>query len=305
MNLQDVSRLTETEARETIERILWPHGPVCPHCGVAEGHTKMEGKAHREGLYNCNACREQFTVTVGTLFERSHIPLRTWLMAFAILCSAKKGISALQLKRALGLGSYQTAWHMAMRIRHAMAQEPLAGLLKGTVEVDETYVGGKPRKPALKGKTGRGTKKTPVLALVERDGRARAKVIPNIGGGTLQMAVKQHVDRSARVMTDDLASYRGLKNSFAGGHYVVRHSKQEYARGDVNTNTVESYFSLLKRGVIGSFHHISKEHMNRYLNEFSWRWNHRNATDSDRTYAAIKLTAGCRLMYKTPRNGSN
>ena len=163
MNLSEISKLSEDKARELLETIRWPNGPVCPHCGVVEGHTKLQGKAHRVGLYKCNACGGQFSVTVGTVMEQSHIPIRTWMMAFAILCSSKKGVSALQLQRQLGLGSYRSAWHMAHRIRHAMKSEPLAGMLKGAVEVDETYVGGKPRNVGKRAKgtshVGRGTKK--------------------------------------------------------------------------------------------------------------------------------------------------
>jgi transposase-like protein len=143
LTLNRVSALTEDEARETIERILWPDGPVCAHCGATENVTRLQGEAHRAGLFQCNNCHGQFSVTVGTIFEDSHLPLRKWLMAFALLCSAKKGISALQLQRELDIGSYRTAWHLAHRIRHAMSKEPLAGLLKGTVEADETYIGGK------------------------------------------------------------------------------------------------------------------------------------------------------------------
>lgn len=145
LTLADVSKLSEEQARETFERIRWPHGRVCPHCGSVDS-TKLGGKAHRVGLYKCKGCTEQFTATVNTILEDSHLPIRTWLMAFAVLCSAKKGVSALQLQRQLNLGSYRTAWHLCHRIRHAMSKEPLSGLLKGTVEVDETYVGGKPRR---------------------------------------------------------------------------------------------------------------------------------------------------------------
>lgn len=146
VNLKDASKLDDEQARAYLEAIIWPNGPVCPHCGAMERITKLNGAAHRNGVHKCNGCRKQFTVTVNTIFERSHVPLRTWLMAFAILCNAKKGISALQLQRHLGLGSYRTAWHVAHRIRHAMRTEPLSGLLRGQVEVDETYVGGKPRR---------------------------------------------------------------------------------------------------------------------------------------------------------------
>jgi transposase-like protein len=210
LTLNQVSALTEDQARETIERLLWPAGPVCPHCGAVENLTRLNGEKHRAGLFQCNNCHEQFTVTVGTIFEDSHIPLRKWLMAFALLCSAKKGISALQLQRELDLGSYRTAWFMAHRIREAMKREPLAGLLRGTVEVDETYVGGKPRPEAgaPKPKRGRGTKKTPVVALVERNGRVRAHKIERVDGATLKGAIRANVDRKARIMTDEWAAYR-------------------------------------------------------------------------------------------------
>jgi transposase-like protein len=223
-------------------------------------------------------------------------------MAFALLCSAKKGISALQLQRELDLGSYRTAWHLAMRIRHAMSREPLAGLLKGTVEVDETYVGGKPRPEAgaPKSKRGRGTKKTPVVALVERNGRVRARKVERVDGVTLKAAIRENVDRSSRIMTDEWAAYRGIGSEFAGGHEVVTHSAGEYARGDATTNTAESFFALLKRGVMGSFHSISKQHLDRYCDEFSFRWDYRRINDSDRTAIAIRQAEGKRLSYRWP-----
>jgi len=164
--LADVSKFTEDQAREYLERLLWPYGPVCPHCGTVDNAVKLAGSVTRPGVYKCRekTCRKQFTVTVNTIFHRSHIPLRTWIMAFSILCGAKKGISALQLQRHLGLGSYQAAWHLCHRIRHATAKEPLRGMLSGQVEVDETYVGGKPRKGTGEpSKVGRGTKKIPVM----------------------------------------------------------------------------------------------------------------------------------------------
>jgi transposase-like protein len=301
LTLTDVSKLSEDEARETFERIRWPNGHVCPHCGSLEA-TKLEGKAHRVGLYRCKGCTEQFTATVNTILEDSHLPIRTWLMAFAILCSAKKGVSALQLQRQLGIGSYRTAWHLCHRIRHAMSQEPLAGLLKGTVEVDETYVGGKPRpehgKP--KSKRGRGTSKTPVVALVERGGRVRARRVDRVTAATLKGAIRENVDRSSRIMTDELNSYRGIGKEFKGGHHTVKHSLHEYVRDDVHVNTGESFFALLKRGIVGSFHSVSKQHLDRYCDEFSFRWNHRDVGDSTRTAEAIKGVEGKRLSYREP-----
>lgn len=298
MTLNQVSKLTEEEARALLERIRWPNGPVCPHCSSVEA-TKLQGKAHRAGLYDCHGCQAQFTATVNTIMEDSHLPIRTWLMAFAILCSAKKGVSALQLQRQLELGSYRTAWHLCHRIRHAMGKEPMVGLLKGTVEVDETYVGGKPRKGTGNTRMGRGTKKVPVVALVERGGKVRAWPIENVKAATLKGAVRDHVERSATIMTDEYGSYRGLKKEFAS-HQVVSHSRGEYARGDAHTNTVEGYFALLKRGVMGSFHHVSKKHLGRYVDEFSFRWNHRDTTDGKRAQEAIKGAEGKRLMYRQP-----
>jgi transposase-like protein len=311
MNLSEISSLSEDQAREYFEKIRWPNGPVCPHCGSVES-TKLQGKAHRAGLYKCAGCDGQFTATINTIMEDSHLPIRTWMMAFAILCSSKKSVSALQLQRQLGLGSYRSAWHLAHRIRHAMAREPLSGLLGaggGTVEVDESYVGGKPRKRAGKRKdgsdnrgprVGRANLKTPVVALVERDGRMRAHVVPDVTAPTLKSAIRAHVDASARIMTDELRSYRGLEKEFAGGHEIVNHSRGEYARDDATTNTVEAFFGLFKRGVMGSFHHISKKHMDRYLTEFSFRWDLRKVTDSERTVEAIKASEGKRRMYRVP-----
>lgn len=209
-NFAELSKLSEDEAREYLEAIRWPDGrPVCPHCGTVGNATKFAGKAHRPGVWKCKACRKQFTVTVNTIFERLHIGLRLWLMAFAIVCASRKGVSALQLQRQLGLGSYQSAWHMAHRIRHAMSQEPLKGMLAGRVEVDETYVGGKPRPGNNESRrTGRGTKKAAVVALVERDGRARAFPIERVNAATLKGAVRENVDRS---------------KEFKGGHFTVNH----------------------------------------------------------------------------------
>jgi transposase-like protein len=272
--LVEVSRFTEEEAREYLEAVLWPNGPVCPHCGTLGNAAKLEGEAHRPGVYKCRErdCRKQFTVTVNTVFHRSHIPLRTWVMAFSILCAAKKGVSAKQLQRELGLGSYQAAWHMCHRIRLAMAKEPLKGMLAGQVEVDETYVGGKPRKGSGEpAKTGRGTKKVPVMALVERGGNVRAMPIERVDARTLKGAIRENVDRGAMILTDEWAAYKGIGDEFKRGHFTVNHGAGEYACGGAHTNTAESYFALLKRGITGSFHHVSKKHLHRYCDEFSFR----------------------------------
>jgi transposase-like protein len=233
--------------------------------------------------------------------EGSHLPIRTWLMAFSIMCSAKKGVSALQLQRQLGLGSYKSAWHLCHRVRYAMSRNPLKGMLEGTVMADETFVGGKPRfkhgQPRRKGPSGN---KAPVVALVERGGRVKAWPIADVTAKTLQSAIRDHVSPSAAIQTDQLQSYRGVGKWFAGGHETVNHAKHEYARGDVSTNEAESYFALLKRGITGSFHSVSKTHLHRYCDEFSYRWNERKTTDADRTVKALGLIEGKRLMYKEP-----
>jgi transposase-like protein len=295
-HLTELWEMTEEEARTYLESVRWPDGAVCPHC-ESKKVTYLNGKATRAGVYKCKDCRKQFTVTVNTIFHRSHIPLKKWVIAFHMLCSSKKGISALQLQRNLKLESYESAWHMAHRIRYAMTEGPMATLLKGTVEVDETYIGGKPR---IKGvsKRGRGTKKTPVLALVSRDGSANSFPVERVSGKTLKTAIRENVESSARILTDELPSYGGIGKEFEGGHETVNHGRKEYARGDVNTNSVESYFALLKRGVHGTFHHISKRHLPRYCEEFAFRWSHRKESDSERALAALLQTSGKRLTYR-------
>lgn len=296
MNLSDLAALTEDQARQYLESIRWPNGPICPHCG-SDKAIKLQGKATRPGVYKCKAreCRRQFSVTVGTIMERSHIKLRHWIIAFHLMCASKKGISAHQLHRELGI-TYKSAWFMCHRIRYAMTQQPLVGMLNGTVEVDETYIGGKTRK----GFSGRGSeRKTPVVALVQRGGGVRAKPVPSVGAATLKKEIRNHVDTAATIMTDEWASYRGLANEFAG-HHVVKHSVGEYVRGDVHTNTAESYFALLKRGIDGIFHHVGRNHLHRYCNEFSFRWTNRKVDDGTRTVRAIMGSEGKRLTYKEP-----
>lgn len=294
----DVSRLTENQARKILEDIRWPKGIYCPHCG-SNHITKIKAKSNkvRDGVIQCNDCRKQFTVTVGTVMHRSHITLRQWVQAFYSMCTHKKGVSALQLQRNLGLRSYKSAWHLAHRIRAAMSQEPLASLLKGTVEVDETYIGGKPRKDK-NNKRGRGTKKTPVMALVERNGNAISKPVENVTGSTLKGAIREMVDKKSTIMTDEYPSYQGIGSEFSGGHGVVNHNLGEYVNGNISTNTAESFFALMKRGVHGTFHHISKQHLSRYCDEFSFRWNFRKVTDGERATEALKGIEGKRLTFR-------
>lgn len=295
----DVSRLTENEARTILENIRWPDGIACPHCGSLNV-KKIQAKSEkvRDGVIQCNDCKGQFTVTVGTIMHRSHITLRQWVQAFYSICSHKKGVSALQLQRNLGLHTYRAAWHLAHRIRTAMSQKPSANMLKGIIEIDETYVGGKPRKDGTKHKRGRGTEKTPVLAIVERNGNAISKPIDIVNAQNLRSAVNEVVNRQSTIMSDDLRSYCGIGQGFEGGHKSVNHSMGEYVNGDISTNTVESYFALLKRAVFGTFHHISKKHLTKYCDEFSFRWNFRKVSDGERAMQAIKGVEGKRLLLK-------
>jgi len=300
----DVGRLTENQARSILEGIRWPNGIACPHCGSVKV-KRIEAKSEkvRDGVIQCNDCKGQFTVTVGTVMEDSHITLRQWVQGFYSMCSHKKGVSALQLQRNLGLHSYRSAWFMAHRIRLAMREGPLAQKLKGTVEVDETYVGGKPRRgwviPGEKPPEhrGRATLKTPVLALVERDGRVKSEPIENVDGDTLKGAIRDQVDKSSTIMTDENSCYDGIGGEFEGGHRTVLHRIKEWTFHGASINQAESYFALLKRGVHGTFHHVSKQHLHRYCDEFSFRWDYRKVKDGERTVQAIRGMEGKRLMY--------
>ena len=286
---------TDESARAFLETWLWPAGPVCPRCQGRDPIRvyRMMGKSARPGLHNCKDCRRQFTVTVGTIFEDSHIPIRKWIIAWYLLCASKKGVSSLQLQRTLGLGSYRTALFMTHRIRHALKDTVYPDKLGGTLEADETYVGGKARGKG-RGYTGN---KMPVFALLERDGRVRAQPIPMVTAKTLKAALLENAETTATLNTDQLPAYRQAGQSFAA-HNVVNHSAGEYARGDATTNSAESFFALFKRGVHGTFHSISKQHLHLYLNEFSFRWDHRKVTDGERTVAALKKAPGKRLTYK-------
>ncbi len=289
-------------ARTFLESVRWPIGAICPRCKTKQDHklTAQKGSKHpvRKGVYFCGNCRKQFTVTVGTVMESSHIPLGTWLAAIFLICASKKAISSLQLKRMLGIKSYETAWFMSHRIRLAMDDSQSGILLAGVVEIDETYVGGRPRKLAKKKFHGRGTSgKTPVIALVERNGRARTKVIADVSRKTLRSVMRENIHRDSKIMTDESPLYNMSALDFRGGHETVNHSKWEYARGEAYNNTAESFFALLKRGIYGTFHNVSKEHLHRYATEFAFRWNNRKITDAERMVEAIKMIGGKRLMY--------
>lgn len=292
--------MSDADARTLLEGLRWPDGPVCPHCESVEV-TTLNGKSCRPGLKKCRTCRKQFTVTVGTIFESSHVGLGEWMFAFSAMCASKKGISALQLQRMLNLGSYETAWFMCHRIRHALLTN--SGFLKGDVEVDETYVGGKPRRDNLqtgrKNPGGRGTAKVPVVALVERGGKAHCRVVTDVSSMTLKGAIREAVSENSTIFTDEWAAYKGIGKEFDGGHRTVNHGAGQYSDLDgTNTNTVESFFALIKRGIYGNFHHVSKKHLHRYMAEFEFRWNNRHSDDATRTVQALSQVHGKRLMYR-------
>jgi transposase-like protein len=302
---QGIPNLSEDEARAHIEAVRWPNGPVCPHCHGANVQ-RLQGKSTRPGLLACRDCRGHFTVTVGTVMEDSHLSLSVWVRAFHLMSTSKKGMSALQLQRNLGLGSYKTAWHLAHRIREAMRCEPVAGLLKGEVQVDETYCGpdrdGKHLEPGRKPrKRGRGTDKTPILALVETGGKMHSRPIENVDGANIGPVMREVIDPSARIVTDELRVYPKVAAEFSGGHVRVNHNEGQYVdAGGFNTNSAESYFALLKRGIHGTFHHISRKHSHRYCDEFGFRWNGRNLRDVQRRDVAIAGAEGKRLIFKSP-----
>lgn len=300
INLTDPIFTDETKARAHLEAIRWPEGIHCVHCGSVERVYRLaDTEAHRPGLFHCNDCSGSFTVTTGTVMESSHVPLNKWVLAYRLMASAKKGISAHQLHRTIGV-TYKTAWFMAHRIRESMrdvSKTPLGGEGK-TVEADETYVGGKPRKGGCQSKSGRGTKKIPVVALVEREGRARARSTIDAKAATLTKLVRENVDRRSKFMTDEWRPYITVGRDFEGGHFRVEHGAGVYADGDVHVNNAEAFFSLLKRGIIGSFHHVSEQHLDRYCDEFAFRWGLRHVDDTIRTIEAVRGGEGKRLTYR-------
>ncbi|HET9406796.1 MAG TPA: IS1595 family transposase [Candidatus Sulfotelmatobacter sp.] len=304
----------EDAAREFMEKLRWPDGPVCPHCGEINNAYRLEPKPSkkgthvRKGVWKCAGCREQFTVTVGTIFEDSHIPLNKWLLAYHLLCASKKGMSAHQLHRMLKV-TYRSAWFMAHRIRYTMSQEPLSSKLGGVVEIDETYVGGKRRKHVqLAVKPGQRAQdypapfvgKAPVVAVLQRQGRVQSMHLQKVTAENLRPIVDQMVAEDAHVMTDTSSVLAGALKTRK--HDQVNHSVSEYVRYEdgvcISTNTIEGYFSILKRGINGVYHQVGKRHLHRYLAEFDFRYNTRREKDGDRTLLALKSSDGKRLMLR-------
>lgn len=306
--------IDETAAREHLESLRWPDGPICPHCGGVERNSKLQGASHRPGLYHCGDCREQFTVTVGTVFERSKIKLNVWLAAVHLICASKKGMSSKQIERMLGV-TYKTAWFMTHRIREAMKSP--GGIIGGgsnIVEADETYVGGKEknkhRSKRDKAHIG-GVGKQMIFSLVERGGQVRSMHLPSVSADNLRPILNTLLDTvKTKLMTDGEGQYRLVAPLFVS-HDVVNHGAGEYVRGDAHTNTVEGYFSIFKRGIIGTFHHVSPQHLQRYATEFDFRYNHRETrvradgkwikagfSDTERADALLKSISGKRLTYR-------
>jgi transposase-like protein len=288
----------ELAAVEFLELMRWGANPCCIRCGsvaVYQMRDAKTGERNKRFLWRCRDCKEQYTVRIGTVYEESRIELQHWCYAFWRAATSKKGVSALEIKRHCQI-SYKSALFLMNRIRFAMAPDPQEQKLTGTVECDETYVGGKPR---IKGvsKRGRGTSKTPVFVAVQRDGRLRRRVVADVTGLTLKSAIREYVAEESRIMTDENSAYKGIGAEYAGGHHSVCHSTREYARGEIHTNTAESTFALVKRGLIGIYHNVSREYLHRYLWQFDFMWNHRKLNDGERTEMTIRSAEGKRLMY--------
>jgi transposase-like protein len=301
-NLQNPIFQDETKAREWLEARVWATGPLCPHCGNADPDriTALKGTVHRPGLYQCNEpeCREQFTVTVGTVFERSKIPLTKWLAALFLLVSSKKGISARQAHRMLDI-SYKSTWFMMHRLREAMrvgALSPLGGEGK-TVETDETFIG---RDEGVQKQHTGWAHKNVVLTLVERGGEARSFHVDSTSIADIIPIVKANVSRETTILSDEAPQYRNLGQDFAS-HAAVNHAAKEYVRGAIHTNTVEGYYSIFKRGMKGVYQHCKEKHLHRYLAEFDFRYSNRVAPGTDDMMRAEMLAAGItgkRLTYR-------
>jgi hypothetical protein len=294
------------KARQWLEGHLWPDGPVCGYCGCVNNATHI---ATRPGFFQCNAreCRKQFTVMVGTLFERSHISLNKWLMAAFLMCASKKGISTHQLHRMIGV-SYKSTWFMTHRLRKAMREGKFPGPLGGEgkiVEADETWIGGKEKNKHVGKRNKRnigGAGKEAAFALVERGGKVRSFHVPEVNGKTLRPILVAQISRKSALMTDEGGQYYHAGKEFAR-HEKINHSADEYVRGDAHTNTIEGYFSILKRGIIGTYHHVSQQHLKRYLAEFDFRYNERSALGVDDKELAARLLKGIvgkRLTYRRP-----
>jgi transposase-like protein len=296
----------EEAARTQLDAIRWPDGPFCPYCGAFDRvqPTTTPPKAKGGGWYHCQDCRRKFTVRVGSIFHRSHVPLHKWLLGFRLMTASKKGFSAHQLHRMLNV-SYKTAWFLEHRIRECMKEgggaDPLGGPER-YVEADETFVGGKAKNRAYK----KPAPKQAVVALVERKGRARSRVVADVTADNLKPILKGEIDKASHLRTDESGVYWKVGEEFAS-HRTVNHSADEYVRGDAHTNTVEGFFSIFKRGIYGTYHHVSAAHLHRYLVEFDFRYSYRiklGFDDAMRATIAVGGAGGKRLLYRQPRNAA-
>jgi transposase-like protein len=309
-SIADTPHFQDAEkARTFLEKLRWPHGPVCPHCNCRTAYklTAKPGskKPVRPGVWKCKDCEQQFTVTVNTIFEDSHIPLHKWLLAIHLLCASKKGMSAHQLHRMLPV-TYKTAWFMAHRIRYMMGQSSYQKKLKGVIEADETYVGGKRRNQGGVGRPKADSHKRPVFSLVQRDGSVRSFHFHRVTADNLVDTLQRNVDKHASLVTDGFSVYDRATARFKR-HEVINHSEGEYSRKAadgfvVHTNTVEGYFGLLKRGLTGVYHQVGSQHLHRYLAEFDFRYNARKISDTDRTLLALSQAEGKRLQLRDSNN---
>lgn len=317
MNLKTIAKhfSDPDSAREFFEKQRWPDGTVCPHCGIVGESYRLKAKEGskspvRPGVWKCKGCRKQFTVTKGTIFEDSHIPLNTWLLTIHLLCSSKKGVSAHQIHRMLGV-TYKSAWFMVHRLRYASTQDPLAEQLTGIVEVDETYVGGKRRtkkrvsravRPGIRAEDYPSAvdNKQAVVSMVQRGGDVRSHHVQRVTAKTLKPILNYNIEYGARIMTDSGTVLHGAIHPRQ--HDQVNHSAYEYGRYEggvcITTNTVEGFFSILKRGIIGTYHHVGSQHLHRYLSEFDFRYNTRKITDGERSCRLISKVGGKRLQYR-------
>ena len=290
--------ISEPLAVAFLEKERWGDTPACPRCFAHDVYQMVgrNGQRNKDYRWRCRTCAKFFTVRTGTVLEETRLPLRVWTFALWKACASKKGISALQLARETEI-THKSALFVLRRIRHGMG-EPTQPKLTGTVEVDETYVGGKPAWGASK--KGRGTKKVPVVGIVQRDGDVRFRAMQRLTADRLGQFIAENADQSCRLMSDEFNLYQKVGKAFDGGHEVVKHSWKEYTRPgtDVHSNTIEGVFSLIKRGVMGTFHSVSRKHLQNYLNEFAFRWNTRKLNDGQRVQSAVKALVGKRLEYR-------
>jgi transposase-like protein len=292
-----IAAQSESDAAIFLEQQRWGDAPACPRCGVVDVYRMVgrDGQRNKDFRWRCRACKQMFTVRTGTIFEETRLPLRVWVYAFWRACASKKGISALQLSREMEI-THKSALFVLRRIRHGMGAGSDAPKLTGTIEADEVYIGGR-RRGTRRGRPGAESHKTPVFGVVQRDGEVRMRMMERLTSDRLTEVLAENADRTCRLITDDYLAYRRVGQAF-DSHEVVKHSAGEYVRGDVHSNTIEGVWSLIRRGVMGTFHSVSRKHLPNYLNEFEFRWNTRKLNDGERIAKAIRTVDGKRLEYR-------